>query len=137
LPRHIFHEATKDAHIAAELTQRMLIRVAADMRDWREQGLPLQHVGINLPAADFRGGNLRKRLCQIFGDAEVADEIKALRAEGLKVALDDFGTGYASLTHLLTVPVDIIQIDKTFIHPMVPEDAGVFIVEGLLGLPAT
>jgi EAL domain-containing protein (putative c-di-GMP-specific phosphodiesterase class I) len=64
----------------------------------------------------------------------VADEINALRAEGLKVALDDFGTGYASLTHLLTVPVDIIKIDKSFIHRMVPGDAGVFIVEGLLGI---
>ncbi|MGO4569533.1 EAL domain-containing protein [Rhizobium sp. 2YAF20] len=151
-----FHEATKDVHIAAELTQRMLIRVAADMRDWLERGLPFQHVGINLSAADFRGGNLRERLCRIFSEAEVpldhvilevtesvylgqrdhvvADEINALRAEGLKVALDDFGTGYASLTHLLTVPVDIIKIDKSFIHRMVPGDAGVFIVEGLLGI---
>ncbi|MGO8183141.1 EAL domain-containing protein, partial [Rhizobium leguminosarum] len=41
-----FHEATKDAHIAAELTQRMLVRVARDIRSWLARGLPLQHVGI-------------------------------------------------------------------------------------------
>jgi diguanylate cyclase (GGDEF)-like protein len=151
-----FHEATKDAHVAGELTQRMLLRVAKDIRAWLDRGLPLQHVGINLSAADFHGGYLRERLCGIFKDANVplkhvilevtesvylghrdhvvADEIKALRSEGLRVALDDFGTGYASLTHLLTVPVDIIKIDKSFVDRMVPGDAGIFIVEGLLGI---
>jgi diguanylate cyclase (GGDEF)-like protein len=151
-----FHEATKDAHVAGELTRLMLWRVASDIRAWLDAGLPVQHVGINLAAADFRGGHLRDRLCQIFEDADVplkhiilevtesvylgqrdhvvADEIGALRSEGLLVALDDFGTGYASLTHLLTVPVDIIKIDKSFIDRMVPGDAGIFIVEGLIGI---
>ncbi len=151
-----FHEATKDAHVAGALTQRILQRVARDIRNWLDEGLPLQNVGINLSAADFRGGGLRDRLCRIFDDADVpldhvilevtesvylghrdhvvADEIKALRSEGLRVALDDFGTGYASLTHLLTVPIDIIKIDKSFIDRLVPGDAGIFIVEGLIGI---
>src|SRR3546814_20351775 len=51
---------------------------------------------------------------------------------GLRVALDDFGTGYASLTHLLTVPVDIIKIDKSFVARLAPGDASMAIVEGLL-----
>lgn len=151
-----FQEALKDAHIAAELTQRMMERVAGDIRMWLDKGLPLQHVGINLSAADFHTGNLRTRLCRVFGEAGVpldhiilevtesvylgqrdhvvADAIKALRADGMRVALDDFGTGYASLTHLLTVPVDIIKIDKSFIDRLVPGDAGIFIVEGLMGI---
>ncbi|KAA0682193.1 EAL domain-containing protein [Neorhizobium sp. P12A] len=151
-----FQEAMKDAHIASELTHRMLLRVAGDIRNWLDRGLPLQHVGINLSAADFRGGNVRDRLCEIFGEAGVplehiilevtesvylgqrdhvvADEIRALRSEGLRVALDDFGTGYASLTHLLTVPVDIIKIDKSFTDRLVPGDAGIFIVEGIMGI---
>lgn len=151
-----FHEATKDARIASELTQRMLLRVASDIRSWLDRGFPVQHVGINLSAADFHGGHLLERLSRIFEDANVplkhvilevtesvylghkdhvvAGEIKALRSEGLRVALDDFGTGYASLTHLLTVPIDVIKIDKSFIDRMVPGDAGVFIVEGLLDI---
>ena len=151
-----FHEATKDAHVSAGLTRRMLEQVARDMRAWLDVGLPLQHVGINLSAVDFRGGKLHQMLCSIFGkagvpldhlilevtesvylghrDHRVGDEINALRAEGLKVALDDFGTGYASLTHLLTVPVDIIKIDKSFIDRLVSGDGSGFIVEGLLGI---
>ncbi|WP_168879219.1 bifunctional diguanylate cyclase/phosphodiesterase [Rhizobium sp. P28RR-XV] len=151
-----FHEATKDVRVASEMTQRMITRVARDIRDWLDAGLPLQHVGINLSAADFRGGGLKGKICRAFGQAGVplshvilevtesvylgqrdhvvATEIKALRAEGLKVALDDFGTGFASLTHLLTMPVDIIKIDKSFVDRMEPGDAGMFIVEGLISI---
>jgi EAL domain-containing protein (putative c-di-GMP-specific phosphodiesterase class I) len=151
-----FHEATKDAHVAADLTQRMLSRVATDARRWLDLGLPFQHVGINLAAADFHAGNLQERLCGIFSDAGVplkhiilevtesvylgqrdhvvADEIKALRERGMRVALDDFGTGFASLTHLLTVPVDIIKIDKSFVERLVPGDAAVIVVEGVMGI---
>ncbi len=151
-----FHEATKDAHVASELTQRMLLRVAADISNWLDMGLPLQHVGINLAAADFHNGSLPERLSKVFGDAGVplqhivlevtesvylgqrdhvvANEIQALRTRGMRVALDDFGTGFASLTHLLTVPVDIIKIDKSFVDRLVPGDAAIFIVEGLVGI---
>ncbi|MBP1862348.1 putative bifunctional diguanylate cyclase/phosphodiesterase [Rhizobium herbae] len=151
-----FHEATKDAHVAADLTQRMLSRVATDVRRWLDMGLPFQHVGINLAAADFHAGNLQERLCAVFSDAGVplkhiilevtesvylgqrdhvvADEIKALRARGMRVALDDFGTGFASLTHLLTVPVDIVKIDKSFVERLVPGDAAAIIVEGVMGI---
>ncbi|NSZ19889.1 bifunctional diguanylate cyclase/phosphodiesterase [Agrobacterium vitis] len=151
-----FHEATKDAHVATELTQRMLVRVARDMRGWLDSGLPLQHVGLNLSAADFHAGHLQGRICTVFADAGVplkhvilevtesvylgqrdhvvADEIKSLRSHGMRVALDDFGTGFASLTHLLTVPVDIIKIDKSFVERLVPGDGAIVIVEGLISI---
>ena len=151
-----FHEATKDAHVAAELTQCMLQRVARDMRSWLNRGLPLQHVGINLSAADFHAGRLQERICTVFADAGVpldhvilevtesvylghrdhvvADEIKLLRSCGMRIALDDFGTGFASLTHLLTVPVDIIKIDKSFVDRLTPDDGAVVIVEGLVSI---
>jgi diguanylate cyclase (GGDEF)-like protein len=149
-----FHEATKDGRVASALTERMIMRVSRDVRRWLDHGIPFQHVGINIAAADFQSGGLSELLSNAFEkagvplahailevtelvylghrDRTVANEIKSLREKGLKVALDDFGTGFASLTHLLTVPVDIIKIDKSFVDRLGPNDVGAGIVEGIL-----
>ncbi len=149
-----FQEATNDVHVAMAMTARMMALVAADVRAWLDMGIPFQHVGINVSSADMHGGMLDRLLADAFkrenvplehvvlevtetvymgeGDRLVQRAVEALRAKGLLVALDDFGTGYASLTHLLTVPVDIIKIDKSFVARLEPGDASMAIVEGLL-----
>jgi EAL domain-containing protein (putative c-di-GMP-specific phosphodiesterase class I) len=68
------------------------------------------------------------------GESQVAKSVQRLRSRGLLVALDDFGTGYASLNHLLTLPVDIIKIDKCFVERMVEDDAGGIIVAALIDI---
>ena len=66
------------------------------------------------------------------GDGVVRKAVDAVRAKGVRVALDDFGTGYASLTHLLTMPVDILKIDKSFVARLAANSASMAIVDGLI-----
>ena len=149
-----FQEATKDAHVASAMTARMMALVAADVRAWLDMGIPFRHVGINVSSPDIEGGILDQLLAAAFakegvplhhvilevtetvymaeGGRLVQRAVEALRANGLRVALDDFGTGYASLTHLLTMPVDIVKIDKSFIARLREGDASAAIVEGLV-----
>jgi diguanylate cyclase (GGDEF)-like protein len=42
--------------------------------------------------------------------------VKALRAVGVRIALDDFGTGFSSLGRLQKLEVDRIKIDRSFIN---------------------
>lgn len=132
-----FHSALADPRIAYELTGRMLEQVARNVRQWLDADIPFQHVGVNVTTGDFQRGDLAERIMAIFerenvplrriilevneavfmggSDHKVARAAEALRAQGLLVALDDFGTGFASLTHLLSFPVDIIKIDRSFV----------------------
>jgi diguanylate cyclase (GGDEF)-like protein len=149
-----FQEATKDIHVATAMTARMMKLIAADVRSWLDMGIPFQHVGINVSSADMHGGALERVLVEAFEHENVPlkhvilevtetvymgepgrhvrKTVQALRRKGLRVALDDFGTGYASLTHLLSVPVDIIKIDKEFVDGLAPGVPKMAIVEGLI-----
>lgn len=151
-----FQEATRDGNAAAELTRRMLAMVAADARRWMDMGLNFGRVGINLSAADFYREGLADRVANAFAEAgvpvrnvtlevtesvyldqrdqTVAQQICEMRAAGMNVALDDFGTGYASLTHLLSVPVDIIKIDKSFVRRATQDRHGSVIIKGLVDI---
>ena len=44
---------------------------------------------------------------------ELLDRIKSI---GFNIAMDDFGMGYSSLSYITKMPLDIIKIDRSFIH---------------------
>jgi diguanylate cyclase (GGDEF)-like protein len=137
---------------ASLVTDRMLALVARDLRGWLDQGIGLKHVSVNVSMADFRRGNLRKRIMAAFSqvplshlilevtetvqldddDRKVIGQLEQLRAEGVLVALDDFGTGYASLTHLTSFPVDIIKTDKSLMDRIALGEPGEVIIKALL-----
>jgi diguanylate cyclase len=43
-------------------------------------------------------------------------ELKALDQAGFKLAVDDFGMGHSSFAYLLDFKIDVLKIDRSFIH---------------------
>ena len=60
--------------------------------------------------------------------------LRELQGLGLELALDDFGTGYSSLTYLRAFPIDILKIDKSFIHAIGTEREDTAIVAAVIAL---
>src|SRR5205085_7760732 len=51
----------------------------------------------------------------LFADIEFARSIvTSLKNQGIRLALDDFGNGFSSLSHLRSLPFELIKLDLSF-----------------------
>ncbi len=71
----------------------------------RENGLEGTHLGFELTET-VAVGNLQA--CGAL--------MSRLRELGCMIALDDFGTGMSSFSYLRNLPIDLLKIDRAFIH---------------------
>jgi EAL domain-containing protein (putative c-di-GMP-specific phosphodiesterase class I) len=60
--------------------------------------------------------------------------LRDLRQLGLQIAIDDFGTGYSSLARLANLPVDLLKLDKMFIHALTTSPSGATLVRSMIDL---
>ncbi len=71
----------------------------------------------------------------LFRDYQRAlDNLRRLKALGVRIAMDDFGTGFSSLSTLQSFPFDKIKIDKSFVENILHDDRSTVIVRAVLGL---
>lgn len=112
----------------------VIYKVCKQLSSWRESGLKIKPVAINISPTQFCDGsileciesnlnryNLEARYLELevtenvlIGNTEYTIEIlNKLRDLGLLISLDDFGTGYSSLSYLSYIPVNKVKIDKS------------------------
>ncbi len=126
-----------------------VLRTACEQgRRWREQGLPVWRMGVNLSARQFRHKNLLEPIFRILRESgfdphhlelEITESLlmqgadktigilEELDKAGIRLSLDDFGTGYSSLSYLKRFPIDTVKIDRSFVRDIHtdPNDAAI------------
>ena len=116
-----FIPVAEERGLVTELGTWCLNRACRQIQEWRDGGLAIVPVSVNVSSAQFAESDLQR----IVSDALKAHEVEPrhleleltegllldprdhvepvlrdLRAIGVRIALDDFGTGYSALTYL-------------------------------------
>jgi EAL domain-containing protein (putative c-di-GMP-specific phosphodiesterase class I) len=121
---------------------------------WRSQGIEL-NIAFNLSPRGLWHPDLGTKLVQLVNtmgpeaggitveitesaleaDPERAQIIlRGLHDKGLTIALDDFGTGYSSLSRLRSLPIEVLKIDRSFIHDVEHDRGARSVVRALIQL---
>ena len=154
IPPDQFIPLAEHTGLITPLTYAVLGIAAAQAHAWQEMS-PHLAVAVNLSARSFGDSALLDRLLAIletcgmspkllkleltetaiFGDPEAAKRtLAALHGAGITIAIDDFGAGYSSLSHLKSLPIDEIKIDRSFVMDMVTNKDDAFIVRAVIDL---
>ena len=70
----------------------------------------------------------------LVADAGVAKRLARLRDQGVRIAIDDFGTGYSSLAYLISLPLDLIKVDRGLISQIVGRSRDRIVVKAMIRL---
>jgi diguanylate cyclase (GGDEF)-like protein len=143
-------------NLADELGRWVLRNACADFSGWRSRGAgqhaalrvnvsPLQLAGrgfVNTVAETIEEFGIDAgSLCLEITERAVVHDIESTRrtlAElnevGVQIAIDDFGTGYAVLSHLKSLPIDTLKIDRGFVRDLGTNTNDLAIVRAIIGL---
>ncbi len=99
-------------------------------------GLPLKWISVNISAQQYQSPRFVERIEELLQryqvppsvlkleitervlveDIDRAREImRALKQIGVGTLLDDFGTGYSNFANVMTLPFEVVKIDKSYI----------------------
>lgn len=125
------------------------------IHEWREAGLDIVPVAVNVSLVQFMVGDLTSTLRDaldayevppgalsleitesVFEQASTAlrDQLERIHEIGVRLSLDDFGTGYSSLLYLQRYPFDEIKIDQGFVFELLDDPYSHQVVTLIMGL---
>jgi diguanylate cyclase (GGDEF)-like protein len=156
LSPNAFIGVAESINFAGELGRWVMRAGCAEFRKWRSKGIgedavlrlnvsPVQLVtegfvetvaGI-IDEFGLDGGSV----CLEITESVVVQDIETtritlagLKEVGVQIAIDDFGTGYSVLSHLKSLPVDTLKIDKSFVRELGTNPGDLAIVRAVIAL---
>jgi predicted signal transduction protein with EAL and GGDEF domain len=151
-----FLQVAESINLAGELGRWVMRKACSDFASWRSYGVgrdvllrinvsPVQVVSANFAetVADvlhefgLDPGSLCLEITEsvVFQDIETTNEnLTEVRNLGVSIAIDDFGTGYSVLSHVKSLPVGTVKIDRSFVRDLGVNAEDLAIVRAIIGL---
>lgn len=151
-----FIAVAESINLAGELGRWVLRTACQEFARWRALGVadgtilrvnvsPVQLVteGFVESVADVMKefGLDRGSVCLEITESVVVQDMETtsvtlagLRDVGVQVAIDDFGTGFSVLSHLKSLPVDVLKIDRGFVTDLGSNPDDLAIVRAVIAL---
>jgi len=135
--------------------EAVIEKACAQLAAWREAGVPLVPVSINVSPKQFMRGGVQRQLhaalvrhrvpaslieveiteSAMMGDQDdILAELAALRALGVKLHVDDFGTGYSSLSQLQRLKMDVLKVDRAFTNELARSKEGKVFFQAIVSM---
>lgn len=143
----------EETGLIVDVGRWVMQQAIADHSRWREQGLHLDKVAVNVSPLQLRQPDFVETLenvllgrglpgfqieiteSMLMGDADrMIGNLERIRSLGVDIAIDDFGTGYSSLAYLVKLPVSTLKIDRSFVVAMSTDSGTLEIISTIISL---
>jgi diguanylate cyclase (GGDEF)-like protein/PAS domain S-box-containing protein len=129
--------------------------VCRQLCTWRENGVRLVPIAVNVSGHQLMRGGFAERLVGIisrfqinpgqidlevtesadmFNVTEVTRQMTLLSEIGIRFSIDDFGTGHSTLNRLDKLPLSVLKVDRTFTERLCEVDGSRSIVQAMISM---
>ncbi|MFD0738535.1 EAL domain-containing protein [Lysobacter koreensis] len=133
----------------------VLLEACRQVRQWRDRGLQLDRVAVNVSYRQFLGEDLASSVraalaeSQLPGSAleleftervlieDVPDTLRTfaeLRDMGVMLTIDDFGEGYSALNYLRRLPIHGLKLSQLFVQGVPDNHSDVAVCQAVVGI---
>jgi diguanylate cyclase (GGDEF)-like protein/PAS domain S-box-containing protein len=149
----VFIPVAEETDLIIEIGGWVLDAVLKQLVEWRDLGLVLLPIAVNLSVREFRQPELVQSIAAqlaahgvapglleleitegvaLDGSIRVVEIMQRLADLGVSMAIDDFGTGYSSLSYLKRFNANELKIDQSFVRSLDADNQA--IVTAIMGV---
>jgi len=150
-----FIPIAEETGLINEIGQRVLQEVCRQIRVWKDQGVPIVPVAVNVSGLQLMRIDFAQQVMEALqryaidpqwihlevtettamqDTTAVAEKMAALSAIGIQFSIDDFGTGHSSLGRLHELPIAELKIDRSFVDQLCVTNGTLSIVQAVVSM---
>ncbi|MEH6422333.1 sensor domain-containing protein, partial [Pseudomonas sp. CGJS7] len=133
----------------------VLHEACRQLRQWREDGLTIERVAVNVSYRQFLGDDLANSVAAALSEygltgtsleleftervliEDAPDTVRTfarLRELGVSLSIDDFGEGYSALNYLRRLPIHGLKLSQLFVQGVPDNQSDVAVCQAVTGI---